>query len=85
MQITGHLIDEYLIMSMISRHVEFSRQNTTILSQNFLILQLFLYTPVFELSVYLLEDAVVQVFYNNIFPGPGYFLRDWLERPQPPC
>ena len=40
-------------------YFDFSRQNTTIQGQ---ILQSFLYTPVFVLSVYLLEDAVCSGF-----------------------
>ena len=39
-------------------YFDFSRQNTTMQGQNFRIVQLFLYTSVFVLSVYPLEDAV---------------------------
>ena len=45
-------------ISRYAAYFDFSRQNTTIQGQNFLILQLFLYTPVFVLLVYLLEKAV---------------------------
>ena len=43
-------------------YYDFSRQNATTQGQNFLILQLFFYTPVFALSVYLLEDAACSGF-----------------------
>ena len=43
--------------SRYAAYFDISRQNTTIQGQNFLILQLFFYTLVFVLSLYLLEDA----------------------------
>ena len=46
-------------------YFDFSRQNTTIQGQSFLILLWFLYTPVFVLSVYLLEDAVYTTIYQQ--------------------